>query len=159
MGVERCPTCGQSLPAGRSRAQLEEKLKGEREREIRAALERNRPRMEAELVAKLMPKAKAEAKKELRAEIDRAHDQGRHEGERTLALERKRRQRVEQTTDQLKRQVKKLEVQLSTVSPQDRGDLAQEDIERVIRAACPEDEVSEVRQGQRGGDIIQDVRD
>jgi len=47
----------------KGRAQLEEKLKGERDREIRAALERNRPKLEAELVAKLMPKGKSGSKK------------------------------------------------------------------------------------------------
>src|SRR5207245_11462621 len=115
--------------------------------------------MEAELLSKLMPKAKAEAKKELKQEIERARAEGQQEGERALALEQRRRNRVEQTADQLRRQLKKLQAQLSTASPNDLGAIAQQDVARAIQAACREDDVSPVPQGQRGGDVIQDVRD
>ena len=159
MSVERCPTCGQPLPAGLTRTQLEEKLKRDRDREILATMERERPKMETQLMAKLVPKAKAEAKKELGTEIDRARKEGRLEGSRSLDLERRRRERAELTAGQLQKKIKKLETQLSTASPDDQGAIAQEGIARAIRAACPDDEVSEVPRGQRGGDVIQDVRD
>lgn len=102
MGVERCPTCDQPLPAGLSRAQLLKKVEDEREREISAALTRQRPKMEADLLRKVIPKAKVEARKELQAEIAKARAEGQQEAERTLALERRRRDRAEQTADQLK---------------------------------------------------------
>jgi len=67
--------------------------------------------------------------------------------------------KAELTAERLTKQVKKLETQLSAPTPDDQGAIAQEGVAKAIRAACPGDEVSEVPRGQRGGDVIQDVRD
>src|SRR5437773_8494870 len=103
MATQCCPTCGQPLPVGLSRANLDAKLKEDRDRASRATLDRERQKIETQLMAKLVPRAKAEAKRELRVEAEEVRVRERREAERVIAAERQRRQRAEQTTDQLKR--------------------------------------------------------
>jgi len=174
IATERCPTCDQPLPSGFSRAKLEEKLRADRDREIEAQVARERRKIEAEEKAKfsrmrreieadamkrLVQRAKVQAKKQLAAQVDGVRDEERRKAERAIATERRRREVADRTTAQLSRQLRKLQAQLKSVSPQDRGAVAQTEVFRAIKDACPRDGVTQLAAGRRGGDVVQTVRD
>lgn len=154
MSPERCPTCGQILPAGLSRAKLARKLAGDRERAVAGALARTRKPL----------------RKEFEAGIRHARHAGRREGRGEGAHEVTRIQRDLKTSNQqlavaasrqkdLEMTVRKLQQKLREGSPQREGMLSQEDIRRALQPACANDEFLVNPPGRRGADILQTVRE
>ncbi len=154
MSAERCPTCGQILPAGVSRARLARKLAGDRERAVAGALARARKQLRQEF--------ELDVRKARRAGWQEGHGAGAREVPRMqrdlkttrqqLALEASRRKDLETT-------VRKLQQKLRDGSPQRRGVLSQEDVGRALQAACATDEFLVTPPGRRGADILQTVRE
>ena len=154
MSPERCPTCGQILPAGLSRAKLARKLAGARERAVAGALARTRKQL----------------RKEFEADIRNARHAGRREGRGEGAHEVNRIQRDLKTTNQqlavaasrrkdLEMTVRKLQQKLREGSPQREGMLSQDDTRRALQTACANDEFLVNPPGRRGADILQTVRE
>lgn len=154
MSVERCPTCGQILPAGVSRARLAQKVAGARERAVAGALAHARKQLRKEF--------EADVRRARRAGWREGHGEGTHEVHRMqrdlkttkqqLAVEASRRKDLELT-------VGKLQQKLRDGSPQRRGVLSQDDIRRALQAECAHDEFVVTPPGRRGADILQTVRD
>jgi hypothetical protein len=154
MSAERCPTCGQILPAGVSQARLARKIVGDRERAVAGALARTRTQLRKEF--------EADIRKARHAGWREGHGEGAHEVHRMqrdlkttrqqLAAEASRRKDLELT-------VRKLQHKLRDGSPQRQGVLSQDDVRRALQAECAPDEFVVTPPGRRGADILQTVHD
>jgi hypothetical protein len=154
MSAERCPTCGQILPAGLSKAKLARKISEDRDRAIAGALKRERHTL----------------RKDHEAEMRTAWQEGRREGRDKGEQETKGLQRDLKTTQQqlavegsrrkdLEMTVRALQRKLSAGSAQRIGMLSQDDIRCALETVCPNDEFLVNPPGRRGADIVQTIRE
>ncbi len=158
MSAERCPTCGQILPSGLSKAKLVRKISEDRDRAIARAEARARKRAHQDL------------RKEFQSTVQKARQEGRREGRDKDEQEMKGMQRDLKTTKAqlavaesgrkgLETTVKELQRKLSAGSAQRLGMLSQDDIHRALETKCPNDKLRPNPPGRRGADILQTVRE
>lgn len=169
IGTGRCPTCGQSLPEGLSRAQLERKIAADRNKAMEAQRSQLRRIIEADLRRQLWSKARSKARQRMHSAVATAKRDGRREGRAEIDMELKtlrddlRAARQQQDVAELARRqaegtARKLQQKLSNASPQGKGLLSQEQIQRSLQAACPDDAFPATQPGRRGADILQTIR-
>src|SRR6266849_1804575 len=147
MSAERCPTCGQILPSGLSKAKLAWKISEDRDRAVAGALKRERQHRRKEIEAAIRI-ARQEGRREGRDEGEQGTKGIQRDLKITkqqLAVEGSRRKDLEMT-------VRALQRKLSASSPQRIGMLSQDDIRRALETVCPNDELLVNPPGRRGAD-------
>lgn len=151
----RCPLCQSELSethyhkvvgVEREREGLLKKL-----REQAAALKQQAGEQRAALVHERKT-LHADFERKVRARIAKATDEAREDA---AADQRRQLRKMSQTIREQGELIRKLQ---ESSRPQERGLWTEEDLERELRRAFPEDLISRVGRGQRGADIIHQVR-
>lgn len=96
-----------------------------------------------------------EVQKRLSGERDALFKQAAHQVRETYEMEAKEK---DQNIQHLREQVAQLQERLQSGSPQVRGYLQQEDLAAYLSELWPDDDITEIRRGVHGADIIQQVR-
>ena len=159
-----CPSCGKKIPLTRAlRTEIEASVKEDYERQLTEEVERTRKQAGKDAEKKASREMTA-LKEELELTVARKLDDERNRivaDTQTRAAEQHRLKDAEkerQLTD-MRRQIEDLKRKAEQGSQQLQGEAGEGELETMLRAAFPCDDITPVAQGIRGADLHQIVLD
>lgn len=163
LGLERCPWCGQTISRDEF-LRIQTRIREEERKRLAAAeteLRKEFAGKEANIRKKALEEAEKKAKSD-RTEIDRRHKEEISKVRELEAKERdkalvKQRAEFNRHLETSQRKVKDLERQLQQKTANEAGDGAEIDLFEALREAFPDDRITRVGKGQRGGDILEEI--